>query len=337
MRHLTTVVLLAVSLLVATAGPAAADAAGPTNYRSSVTAVEPDTPAIRVEVLGGDAFLHLEVAAGTEVVVPGYSEEPDASPYLRFHPDGTVEVNTRSPATYLNDARYGARDVEVPADANDLAPPVWEEVATGGAYAWHDHRIHFMSPSVPDQVDTGAAEEQPVLPWEVVLLVDGEPVTVSGELVWVPSSSPLLPAMVALVAAGLAFVATRPDPRLVAAVVGVGAVLGLAVGVPQAVGLPAGAVGPTLPVLLPGIGLGGAVLAVLLGRRDERSGLVLGLLAALPVAATALVQLGAFTAPSVPGPLPAIGVAAALAAGLGLAVGAVAGGAPALVTPLAPE
>jgi hypothetical protein len=336
-RHLTTLVALVAALLVATAGPAAADPAGPTSYRSTVTDVSPEVDTLSVQVLGGDAFLYLEVAPGTEVVVPGYDEDPDASPYLRFHPDGTVEVNTRSPATYLNDARYGARDVEVPADADPLAPPVWQEVATGGSYAWHDHRIHFMSPSVPDQVDTDAGVPQPVLPWEVVLLVDGEPVTVTGELVWLPPNTPLLPGMVALVAAGLAFVATRPDRRLVPAVVGVGAVLGLAVGLPQTIGLPQGAVGPVLPVLLPAIGLGGAVLAMLLRRRDERSSTLLGLLSALPVIATALVQTAAFTAPTVPGPIPAIGVAAALGAALGLAVGALAGGAPSLVTPLTPE
>jgi len=88
-------VALGVSVLVASAGPAAADPVGPTNYRSDVTAVTPASDGVDVDVLGGDAFLRVTVAPGHEVLVPGYDTDEDAAPYLRFRGDGTVEVNTR--------------------------------------------------------------------------------------------------------------------------------------------------------------------------------------------------------------------------------------------------
>ena len=68
---------------------------------------------MRAHVVGGDAFLELTVDEGTEVVVPGYGGEP----YVRFLADGTVERNTRSEATYLNEDRQGA--VELPAGADE--------------------------------------------------------------------------------------------------------------------------------------------------------------------------------------------------------------------------
>lgn len=102
--------------LVAVDGPAWADPAAPTHYRSTVTdvrvdeldgrtsALEPevDPTTIDVAVMGGDAFMVVR-AAGRRVEIPGY----DGEPYVRFHADGRVEVNERSPAHWLNDARYG--------------------------------------------------------------------------------------------------------------------------------------------------------------------------------------------------------------------------------------
>ncbi len=148
MRHrVVTTSLLAGLVLAVGAAPAAADPAGPTNYTSSVTGVDPATDAIDVEVRGGDAFVVLTAAPGTTVEVAGY----DGEPFLRIGPDGTVERNEASPARWLNEARYGARDTAVPPEASSDAPPRWEPVADGGTYAWHDHRVHWMSPALPRQ------------------------------------------------------------------------------------------------------------------------------------------------------------------------------------------
>src|SRR5690606_28892329 len=150
--------------------------------------------AVDARVVGGDAFLELEVAEGHEVVVLGYGDEP----YLRFRADGTVERNRRSEATYLNDDRRGA--VDLPAIADNAAEPEWEEVAGGGAYAWHDHRIHWMGSGRPPGAEPGDV----VQPWTVPLQVDGTPAEVSGELVLVAGVSPL--PWLALGLAGLAAV-----------------------------------------------------------------------------------------------------------------------------------
>ena len=60
-------VVLAVTLL--TAAPAAADAAGPSNFRSEVTGLVPDDARVHAAVRGGDSFLQLTVEEGTNTLV----------------------------------------------------------------------------------------------------------------------------------------------------------------------------------------------------------------------------------------------------------------------------
>ena len=94
-----------VAAIVAVLGVGAtafADPAGPTDYRSEITSIEPATPTIEVEVLGGDSFVQLKVDPGTEVTVIGYRGEE----YLWFQPDGSVLENQNSPSTYVNADRY---------------------------------------------------------------------------------------------------------------------------------------------------------------------------------------------------------------------------------------
>src|SRR5919109_5120521 len=93
----------------------------------------------------------LENNTGKPILVPGY----DGEPYLRFTTDA-VYRNERSPATYLNEERYG--EIELPARANAEAKPERKKVADSGYYEWHDHRIHWMSPVPPPQVR--AAEDR---------------------------------------------------------------------------------------------------------------------------------------------------------------------------------
>jgi hypothetical protein len=291
------------------AAPAAADPAGPTHYDARITgiAAEPGRggagPPVRVGILGGDAFLVVAADPGVEVEVPGYEGEP----YVRIAADGTVEVNQRSPSRWLNDARYGAEEVDVPADADPAAPPRWEPVAADGEFAWHDHRIHWMSPSLPRQVDPAAGGPQPVADWEVPLVVDGQPVTVAGELWWLPGPTPLVPAALTLLAvvAGVALALLRPGA--VPAVLAASAVAALAVGATKNVGLPAGADGEPFLVVLPVLALALTVAGVAVGRRDARGSVRGRLVAAaggLPLAVWALVLAGVLTRPIVPGPLP---------------------------------
>ena len=152
------------------AGPAAADAARPGDVRSQVTAVTPSSAGIHAEVLGGDSFLHLRVDPGTEVVVIGYQEEP----YLRVAADGTVQINDRSPARWLNEKRLA--DVPVPPSADPTAPPAWRTIGHGGSVSWHDHRTHWMATTKPDP---------PVREWSVPLRVDDRAVTIEGRYAYV--------------------------------------------------------------------------------------------------------------------------------------------------------
>jgi hypothetical protein len=316
-------------LVVGGATPVLADPAGPTNFRSSLEAVtfvdtggssDAGSPDVDVEVVGGDAYLVVR-NRGREVLVPGYEGEP----YLRFASDGRVWVNDRSPARWLNDARFGAADVEVPAAASADAEPAWRLAATGGEWSWHDHRIHFMSPVLPPQVDTSRSVAQPVLEWEVPFEVDGRLAQATGTLEWVPGPSPVVPVgLLALAAVGAGLLAWRGSSAIVAATAVIGA-LTLAVGAAATWSMPAGAdVEPAL-LVLPGV-----ALAVLIGARLWRQqggarAAALAVGAGIPVGIWGMTQIGALTRPIVPGPLPTSVVAPVTAAALAVGVAAVIG------------
>jgi hypothetical protein len=169
------------SLVALAASPAAAahGGGGALGFRSSVTAITPSTPGIAVTVLDSDDQLDLRNETGKPLVILGYEDEP----YLAFR-DGRVYRNTRSPATYLNDDRYGG--VDVPSTADPEAAPVWEEVAQKEEYEWHDHRIHWMSRTLPPTI--AAAKDKPhhVFDWEVPARLDGNGVTIAGSLDYEP-------------------------------------------------------------------------------------------------------------------------------------------------------
>lgn len=201
LRVVGRIAVLVVAGLAFFASPAAADPPAPGDYTSRVTAVEPPVDGVRFDVIGGDSFLDVEVDPGIEVVVLGYDEEP----YVRVSADGTVERNRNSPATYINDERYGR--VSVPAhlagvDVSELDPD-WETVGSGGTYAWHDHRIHWMAPNSPPAVSRGET-----FGWNgtVPVIVDGEAIEVHGEITYEHDITPAVWIGAAVVAAvGLGF------------------------------------------------------------------------------------------------------------------------------------
>jgi hypothetical protein len=191
-RRVATTLLLGTVFTVIMAVPAFADPAGPTNYRSVVTSVDPDPTGVTIEVIGGDAFLSVAIAEGHTLLVEGYFGEP----YLRIDPDGSVWLNTLSPARYINQDRYGRSGVPDFADAN--ANPEWEQVGDGGSFAWHDHRIHWMSFDLPPVIVGDRA--QSVFPWTLTMYVDGVETEISGELLWFPGVNPFGPLLIGLVA-----------------------------------------------------------------------------------------------------------------------------------------
>lgn len=207
---------------VATAPPAAADPPSPTHDRSQVTGTSPEAgAALAADIVGGDSFLRMRAAPGHEVVVLGYQAEP----YLRFGPDGTVEQNRRSPATVLNESRFGTTgDLS---GTDPAADPDWERVATDGTYVWHDHRIHWMSDAPPPRL--GGADSGLIDEWDVELLVDGSPVVLSGVLERQAAPSPLPWLGAAAVVAALTVALGWRSPRRGVAAVLAGAGLFAAV------------------------------------------------------------------------------------------------------------
>lgn len=164
---------------LAVGSPALADPAGPTDYLSEVVSVEPPTASIEVTVLGGDSFVQLIVAEGTEVIVIGYRGED----YLRFSPDGTVSENQNSPSKYTNDDRYGGG--EIPPSATPEAEPEWKQIASNGRWSWHDHRAHWMQQTRPFGQSAGDQILEAVVP----LVVDGAEVDVTVISTWQPEPS----------------------------------------------------------------------------------------------------------------------------------------------------
>jgi hypothetical protein len=194
------------------AAPAAPAHEGNPNYRSEVRAVVPPVPGLDARVLNHDDRIEFAYRGERPLVVEGYNGEP----YLRFRPDGRVEVNRRSPATYLNDDRFA--QVDVPARADHEAPPEWAVAARHGRYDWHDHRIHWMSegalpPQVKDETD-----RVKVFDWRIPLAA-GQRASVRGTLTWLgrgDSGFPLAAALslgAAMLSGGLLVLLVRRHRR----------------------------------------------------------------------------------------------------------------------------
>jgi hypothetical protein len=174
LRSLRKIALLAfAALLVLPAGASAF-------YVSKVQRLSPSVQGLSLSVLGRDEQLRLQNRTGKTVIVEGYDQDA----YLRFSPDGTVEENTRSSATYLNVDRYSAQ--EVPASARPDAKPRWKKIRSDGSYAWFDHRIHFTNKRVPKEL-RGKTTITRVLGWKVPIIVGAQRTVARGALFWDPS------------------------------------------------------------------------------------------------------------------------------------------------------
>lgn len=191
-------VAAALAALCAVAPTAAAHEGNP-NYRSQVRSVSPPVAGLDARVLNFDDRIELTYDGHDPLVVAGYRGEP----YLRFEPNGRVQVNARSPAGYLNEDRFA--QAEVPEHANPRAQPAWRTVARSGRYDWHDHRIHWMSEgTLPSRVQD-RAERVKVFDWRIPLESGGRQAAVSGTLTWVgePDGGFPLAAALSLAAVGL--------------------------------------------------------------------------------------------------------------------------------------
>ena len=174
------------------------------NYRSYITSIVPNVPGLNLEVLEFADRLVLTNHTGKTVTVYGYEGEP----YARVLADGTVEINTTSPAYYLNQNFYA--QVTVPPSASAHATPKWTVLDRTGQFEWHDHRIHWMSPVRPEKI-TDPSKRTLIFNWHVPIRVGTLAATVNGELFWVPEEDTKTPvaaivALLAIVLAGIALV-----------------------------------------------------------------------------------------------------------------------------------
>ena len=283
------------------------------------------------QVLGGDSFLQLVVDPGHEAVVRGYDGE---ELYLRYDADGSVHENLRSATHYQNQSRYNPSAVPPPGEVGAGVPPDWQLVSTSGSYAWHDHRIHWMSPTTlpyradaeggaATQVDPSLDEAQATPVWAepVPITVDGQQVGIVGQLTYFPDASPVPAILAALVAlAGVVSLGWRsPVAGVVAGALG-GTVVALAIGVPQVVGLAPGVVGQPLQVVVPGIALLVAAAGLSVRSRSPFA-LVVASASGLVLLGWCATNLGALTAPIVPPgtwPTTVVRIAVGLVAGAGL-------------------
>jgi MYXO-CTERM domain-containing protein len=172
-------VVAAIALLALAAAPTASAHQGNPHYRSIIDRVTPSVHGLQLQVLNFDDRLELQNGTPWPVVVQGYNGEP----YARLLPDGTVRVNKRSPAYYLNNDRTGTE--KVPASADPNAAPQWQVVDRAGRFQWHDHRIHWMGTGIPPQVkDQGKRTK--VYDWNVPLQVGQQKGRIAGTLWWQP-------------------------------------------------------------------------------------------------------------------------------------------------------
>jgi hypothetical protein len=177
------VAAIAVALACALAPAQALAHGGNPNFRSEIDSIQPSLPSgVSIEVLDYDSYFQL-IDHGHEVVIDGYNDEP----YARIEKNGTVQVNQKSPATYLNDSRFET-DVKVPPSADPRAAPEWKTVDHSGSFVWHDHRMHWMIVGqLPTQVkDKG--KKTKIFDYEIPLEVDSRPTTIHGTLWWVGST-----------------------------------------------------------------------------------------------------------------------------------------------------
>jgi len=190
--------------LAVAAQPVAAHGGGSNDYESKIRSIRPAGAGVHVRVRDRDDRLELRNDSGRTVVVEGYDDEP----YARLRPDGTVEVNVRSPALYLNEDRFA--DVTVPARADSSAAPRWRSIDGSGRFEWHDHRIHWMGARRPPPVRDPERRTK-VFDWTVPIRVGDERGAVAVTLVWVGRRGEGFPlgaglALVAIAVGGLGLV-----------------------------------------------------------------------------------------------------------------------------------
>jgi hydrogenase/urease accessory protein HupE len=147
-------------------------------YHSRVLRISPAITGLEARILGGDERIQVSWTGQPPLVIEGTQGEP----MIRLSSDG-VEVNERSPSVYLSGERYAR--VPVPAVADAAGSPRWRPIESPGAFAWYDHRTHWMQAERPPIVGDGT-EPVEIFHWRVPAQLGETPVVIRGNLDWVP-------------------------------------------------------------------------------------------------------------------------------------------------------
>lgn len=171
---------LATLVFLGVASPAsgyqtAPSSTGNASYNSVIRAIEPHTPGVSARVLGHDNLVALHNRSRRTVIVYGYGGDQ----YARLLAGGTVQLNLRSPAFYLNEYRFG--DQKVPGYADARAPPEWRTMDHSGMLVWHDHRIHVAKGGGPP---AGTHRNTLLSTYRIPLRIGSRPGAIGGDLYW---------------------------------------------------------------------------------------------------------------------------------------------------------
>jgi hypothetical protein len=162
--------VLAVLLLTFALAPASAFADGPTTpIATSYIARLTHVPAgLDAKVVDGDLQMWLKVPPTKTVIVLDYL----GAPWVRFDRAG-VDVNQNSEMYYLSQTPVPET---VPAGLSRTTPPHWDHVSGGHSFLWHDGRLHALTTVA---IAPGTSF---VGPWQVRVLVNGQPTVISGSV-----------------------------------------------------------------------------------------------------------------------------------------------------------
>jgi hypothetical protein len=170
-----------------------------TNFLARITA---PVPQVETKVVDGDKTLWLRASATTTVSIPGTLGEP----LLRFDRRG-VWLNLRSPTAQVD--RIDRLDLRPSAIGR---PPLWHRLASGDAYAWHEHRLHILEPLARGRSTAGSVGQ-----WSVPVVVGGRRHLLEGVLDYRPPGPTWAwIALSAALAAASAVAAARSTALLVA-------------------------------------------------------------------------------------------------------------------------
>jgi hypothetical protein len=146
----------------------------------------------------GNGELEIHVVAGIEVVALGISNEP----MVKLDAEGNMFGNENSPTWMMVKDGMNVSPHMGSMNGDAAGEPDWVWVQSGGALQYHEHRIHFMASGVDPSIADGGV----VASFSLPMLVDGDAVAITGDLVFDPSLDPA--AAADLVAAGAASTST---------------------------------------------------------------------------------------------------------------------------------